>query len=48
VFNAGNQIGAIPAHIDLELDGGVVTWSSMLGVETLHLDDEAAPERRVV
>ncbi len=48
VFNAGNQIGRVPAHIDLDLDRRVATWSSMLGSETLRLDDLLVPERRAV
>ena len=47
VFNAGHQIGPVPAHIDIDLDGGMVRWHSMLGDETLQLSDAAAPERSV-
>ena len=48
-FNAGNQIGRVPAVIlDLDLDRRVATWSlDALGSETLGLDDSLVPERRV-
>jgi Icc-related predicted phosphoesterase len=47
VFNAGHQIGPVPAHIEIDLASGSVHWRSMLGDETLQLDDAAAPERSV-
>ena len=37
VFNAGRQIGPVPAHIEIDLDGDAATWRSMLGVERLRL-----------
>lgn len=48
VFNAGRQVGPIPAHVEIDLDTGEATWWSMLGRETLRLDDERAPARTVV
>jgi len=47
VFNAGRQIGPVPAHIVLDLAGGTASWRSMLGHESLHLDAAAAPARSV-
>lgn len=48
VFNAGRQIGPVPAHIELDLDGMEATWVSFLGVEQLKLADHEAPARTVV
>ena len=47
VFNAGRQIGPVPAHIEIDLAGGSVTWRSMLGAEELRLSDANAPARAV-
>jgi Icc-related predicted phosphoesterase len=47
VFNAGRQIGPVPAHIEIDLAGGSATWRSMLGVESLQLSATAAPARAV-
>jgi Icc-related predicted phosphoesterase len=47
VFNAGRQIGPVPAHIEIDLAGDSATWRSMLGVEDLRLSDTAAPARAV-
>ena len=47
VFNAGNQIGPIPAHIVIDLAGGSATWWSLMGEETLHMGDAGAPPRSV-
>jgi hypothetical protein len=47
VFNAGRQIGSVPAHIEIDLDGDTATWRSMLGEEGLRLSAEAAPARVV-
>lgn len=44
VFNAGRQIGPVPAHVVLDLGGQQARWSSLAGEETLRLDDpEARP-----
>ncbi|HEY9237882.1 MAG TPA: hypothetical protein VIP10_03485, partial [Burkholderiaceae bacterium] len=47
VFNAGRQIGPVPAHIALDLGAGTAAWRSMMGEETLALTDAKGPERTV-
>jgi len=51
VFNAGHQIGRVPARIELDLgdgDGtGSARWVSMMGDEHCRLDDDTAPARTV-
>jgi len=47
VFNAGNQIGPVPAHIVLDLATRTATWSSMLGTEEVDLVAVATPARSV-
>jgi Icc-related predicted phosphoesterase len=47
VFNAGRQIGPVPAHIEIDLAADSATWRSMLGVEHLRLTDATAPARAV-
>lgn len=47
VFNAGRQIGPVPAHVELDLASGTATWRSLLGVEELDLSAGAAPARQV-
>lgn len=47
VFNAGRQIGPIPAHIEVDLDHGTARWWSLIGSEELSLADDAAPARTV-
>jgi Icc-related predicted phosphoesterase len=47
VFNAGRQIGPVPAHIALDLGEGTAAWRSMMGEETLQLVDSRAPARTV-
>jgi predicted phosphodiesterase len=47
VFNAGRQIGPIPAHIEIDLAGDAATWRSMLGHERLHLSAACAPARTI-
>ena len=47
VFNAGRQIGPIPAHIAIDLSAGSAAWRSMMGEEILALTDSKAPERTV-
>lgn len=37
VFNAGKQIGKIPAHITLDTDAGTATWYGVFESETLAL-----------
>ena len=47
VFNAGQQIGPVPAHIEIDCAQGTAAWLSLLGVEELKLSDRAAPARSV-
>ena len=47
VFNPGQQIGPVPAHIEIDCSAGTAAWLSMLGVEELRLADEQAPPRSV-
>ena len=48
VFNAGRQIGPVPAHIVLDLAAGTATWHSLLGHETVDLAAVAAPARTLL
>ena len=47
VFNAGSQIGPVPAHIVLDLDADRATWVSLLGTEEIDLSAQSAPSRTV-
>ncbi len=47
VFNAGNQIGRVPVHVELDFDGGWARWSSMLGTEEVDLGALTVPGRTV-
>ncbi|RZL90508.1 MAG: phosphohydrolase [Variovorax sp.] len=47
VFNAGRQIGPVPAHIVLDLEAGTAAWHSMMGEESLALDAKQSPARTV-
>jgi len=47
VFNAGNQIGRVPAHVVVDLAQGQATWLSMLGAETVDLGSASVPDRSV-
>jgi Icc-related predicted phosphoesterase len=47
VFNPGRQIGAVPAHIVIDLAAGTASWHSILGEEALALDAAHAPARSV-
>jgi len=47
VFNAGHQIGAVPAHIRIDLAEDSATWWSMLGAEKILLTNTTGPERTV-
>jgi len=38
VFNAGHQIGPMPAHIIVDTDGVAAYWLSLAGGETVQLD----------
>ena len=47
VFNAGRQIGPVPAHIEIDLDAGDAVWKSMMGAEEMRLSDSERPVRSV-
>jgi Icc-related predicted phosphoesterase len=47
IFNAGNQLGRVPAHIVIDLSEGQATWLSTLGAETVDLRSASAPARSV-
>ena len=47
VFNAGRQIGPVPAHIVIDLAADTASWRSMMGEEALQLGAEHAPVRSV-
>jgi Icc-related predicted phosphoesterase len=47
VFNAGRQIGPVPAYIEIDLAGGTASWHSMMGSESLALEAGASPPRTV-
>lgn len=38
VFNAGRQLGPVPAHVELDLGSGRATWRSLMGTEEQALD----------
>jgi hypothetical protein len=48
IFNAGRQIGPVPARVELDLEAGFADWVSMLGVESQSLADAEAAPRSVV
>jgi len=45
IFNAGRQIGPVPAHIEIDLGGDSAAWRSQMGEESLRLSASAAPAR---
>lgn len=47
VFNAGRQIGPVPAHVTLDFDRGEAVWRSLAGEERVRLDAAARPPRTV-
>jgi len=47
VFNAGNQIGSVPTHIEIDLDLNQAVWSSLLGSEEIDLSRGRLPERTI-
>jgi Icc-related predicted phosphoesterase len=47
VFNAGHQIGKVPAHIELDLTAQRATWLSIMGSEAVDLRALVAPARTV-
>lgn len=42
LFNAGKQVGPVPAHIEIDLDAGTAQWSSYQGVDQRPLPVAAA------
>jgi Icc-related predicted phosphoesterase len=47
VFNAGHQIGKVPAHIAFDLTERRASWVSIMGNESIDLHDVVAPARTV-
>ena len=47
VFNAGHQIGRVPARVELDFTEGRATWVSLLGTEEMDLTASRVPERSV-
>jgi Icc-related predicted phosphoesterase len=47
IFNAGNQIGPVPARVELDFTESQATWVSILGTEKLDLTSLSAPARSV-
>jgi Icc-related predicted phosphoesterase len=45
VFNAGHQIGPVPAHIELDLTENTGKWVSLLGTEEIDLSLAVPPPR---
>jgi Icc-related predicted phosphoesterase len=41
VFNAGRQIGPVPAHVILDMEARHATWFSLAGTDVVHLDGAA-------
>ena len=48
VFNAGRQIGPVPADVIIDLTERTATWRSLAGNESLQLEDTQAPARTTV
>jgi Icc-related predicted phosphoesterase len=47
VFNAGRQIGPVPAHIEIDLAAESAVWRSLMGEERADLRALERPERTV-
>lgn len=47
VFNAGTQIGKVPARVEVDLGAGRARWVSIMGEETCALTDGGPPARTV-
>ncbi len=45
VFNAGHQIGPVPAHVVVDLGARLARWSSLVGDEEQSLDAVPSPLR---
>lgn len=48
IFNAGRQIGPVPARVEIDLTAGTAQWVSMLGVEVQDMNDAVAADRTLV
>jgi len=42
VFNAGRQIGPVPAHVEIDTDAQIARWSSLAGDEEAAFADSGA------
>ena len=47
IFNAGRQIGPVPARVEIDLAEGTAHWMSLLGVEAQVLADRVPAPRSV-
>ncbi len=47
IFNAGVQIGKVPARVEIDLTAGTARWLSIMGQEVCDLTDAAPPARTV-
>jgi len=47
VFNAGQQIGPVPARIELDLEASQAVWESLMGFEEQSLGEDRPAERTV-
>jgi Icc-related predicted phosphoesterase len=47
IFNAGHQMGPVPARIELDFTNNRAKWVSLLGTEELNLSVSQVPERTV-
>ena len=47
VFNPGQQIGPVPARIEIDLGAESASWLSVMGCEELRLTDPERPTRTV-
>jgi hypothetical protein len=45
VFNAGRQIGKVPAFIEIDLADKRASWDSLMGSESIDLRETVAPAR---
>ncbi len=48
VFNAGHQIGPVPARVEFDLVANRATWFSLMGSEEVDLAELTAPERTLI
>ena len=48
VFNAGRQIGRVPARVELDFDVDRARWVSIMGEQTCYLTDLGPPSHPIV